>query len=282
MKMLRKYFKEFIRVIGKIKISMLAAQISFFLLLAFFPFCILLLLLLGQINIDNTIFFNTINSFLPEQIAPMFTDIIKNASEHMNIFWSLAGILTTIWVSTRAAHAMIVAVNSLYEKEDRWAWTRRMGLAVILTFSLMIFIVISVLFVLFGREVLNTFLIYTGRTPDSLSGIWGILRAVLALLGITIFFTVLYTISTKSKIRIKEALPGAVFSAILWFLLTHVFSFIITNFFIFSSIYGSLGGIILMMMWLFWGSHVILLGVAINKTNQNLRESRIQKVDITS
>ena len=271
MKKLRIYFKEFFRVIGKINISMLAAQISFFLLLAFFPFCILLLLLLGQINIDNTIFINTINSFLPEQIAPMFTDIVKNASEHMNIFWSLAGILTTIWVSTRAAHAMIVAVNSLYKKEDRWAWTHRMGLAIILTFALIIFIVVSILFVLFGREALNTFLIYTGRNPDTLSGIGGILRVVLALLGLTIFFTVLYTISTKSKIRIKEALPGAVFSAILWSLLTYVFSLIITNFFIFSSIYGSLGSIILMMMWLFWGAHIILLGVAINKTNQNLR-----------
>lgn len=266
------YFKEFFSVIGKINISMLAAQISFFLLLAFFPFCILLLLLLGRVHIDNSIFLNTISSFLPTQVVPMFSDIIENAGENMNIFWSLAGIISTLWVSSRAAHAMIVAVNRFYKKEDRWAWTHRMGLAVALTFALMIFIVVSILFVLFGREAMNTFLAYIGQNPENMSAFWGILRVILALLGLTLFFSVLFTISTKSKIHIKEALPGAIFSAVLWFLLTYVFSLIITNFFIFENIYGSLGSIILMMMWLYWGAHIILIGVAINKTTQNLKQ----------
>jgi len=272
MKKIKAYSKEFFNVIASINISMLAAQISFFLLLAFFPFCILLLLILGNVHIDDSIFMETVTSFLPSQIAPMFTDIVMNANQNMNIFWSVTGILTTIWVSTRAAHAMIVAVNSFYEKEDRWAWTHRIGLAIALTIALMVFIVLSILFVLFGRQATVTFMAYIGRDPDKLTGIWGILRNASALLALTVFFSALYTISTKSKIHIKESLPGAIFAAVLWFLLTYVFSLIITNFFIFSNIYGSLGSIILMMMWLFWGAHIILIGAALNKTNQNLRK----------
>jgi len=266
---MKAFTKELIDVLSGSKISMLAAQIGFFLLLAFFPFCMLLFIVIGQFHLDGTYFIETVTSILPPQIAPLMEQVLRNVNGNTNIFWSLAGIITTIWVSTRAAHAMIAAVDKFQDKPHRRPLSQRMGLAVLLMIGLVVFILLSAAFLILGRETVNGLMGQIGLETFS-PVLSSTMRIAGALLALTIFFTALYTVSTSNKILIKNSIIGAIFSAFSWFVLTYAFSIIISRFFVLSSIYGSLGSIILMIMWLFWGSHVIVIGAAINRTIQNL------------
>jgi len=80
-------------------------------------------------------------------------------------------------------------------------------------------------------------------------------------------FIILYKTIPRKKLKIGEVFPGAAFATIFWLILSSAFSFFMNRFFRFATIYGGIAGIILLIMWLYWAMHIILIGAVINAVN---------------
>ena len=130
----------------------------------------------------------------------------------------------------------------------------------------MLLVIVSTVLLLFGRYLGEVIFEYLG-SPEEFIRIWDFLRYQFSVLIILLFFTILYTTIPNRKQRISEIFPGAAFATISWLMLSFVFSIFMNRFFKFASIYGGIAGIILLIIWLFWAMHILLIGAVINSAN---------------
>ena len=79
-----------------------------------------------------------------------------------------------------------------------------------------------------------------------------------------ILFTILYSVAPNVKTKLKSVLPGAIFTSVIWLLGSFAFGFYISNFGNYSKTYGSIAGIIILLIWLYLTSFIIIIGAEIN------------------
>ena len=94
--------------------------------------------------------------------------------------------------------------------------------------------------------------------------IFSLIRVVLPLIIILILFTILYSVAPNVKTKLKSVLPGAIFTSVIWLLGSFAFGFYISNFGNYSKTYGSIAGIIILLIWLYLTSFIIIIGLEIN------------------
>ena len=94
--------------------------------------------------------------------------------------------------------------------------------------------------------------------------IFSLIRVVLPLIIILILFTILYSVAPNVKTKLKSVLPGAIFTSVIWLLGSFAFGFYISNFGNYSKTYGSIAGIIILLIWLYLTSFIIIIGAEIN------------------
>jgi membrane protein len=127
---------------------------------------------------------------------------------------------------------------------------------------------------IFG-EVLGRYLLDTldGGLPFSV--LWGWLRYAVAAVLMTLVFALIYKWLPNRRAPLKEVLPGAVFTALGDMVTSSLFSIYISNFTSYTRIYGSIGGIIVLLLWIYLNSVIILLGGELNATVADYRAHRL-------
>ena len=94
--------------------------------------------------------------------------------------------------------------------------------------------------------------------------VFNLIRVVLPLIIILVLFIVLYSVAPNVKTKILSVLPGAIFTSIIWLLGSFAFGWYISNFGNYSKTYGSIAGIIILLIWLYLTSFIIIIGAEIN------------------
>ncbi len=125
----------------------------------------------------------------------------------------------------------------------------------------------------FGELIGNAIFTYIGAI-NVFYRIWDRSRKIIALLFMVVIFALLYKYSIAPKerryIRLVHTLPGAIFTTLGWILASTIFSYYVNNFANYSKTYGSLGGVIILLVWLYITSIMIVLGGEINGTYASL------------
>jgi membrane protein len=253
------------RLYSKAQIPFLAAQTSFFVILAFFPFIAFTLTLIKATQLDDTLFMQALFSFLPTSTYILTLQVLESAQANRNLFISIGGVVASLWPFSRAVASLIASINTIYGDEKRHP-LKRLGLSLVLTAAFVLLVIVSTVLLLFGRYLGEVIFEYLG-SPEEFIRIWDFLRYQFSVLIILLFFTILYTTIPNRKQRISEIFPGAAFATISWLMLSFVFSIFMNRFFKFASIYGGIAGIILLIIWLFWAMHILLIGAVINSAN---------------
>ncbi len=238
----------------------LAAQLSYFLIVAFFAMFGTLVSLAG--------FFSGLMERIEFFFMPVFPDIIGQLVEEIlsgvratnKIMVLILASCTTIWFSSRCFFVVIRSVNTIYRQQRLQTYKVRL-------FSVVFALGLVGLFVLlFGGLVLGqTFTNYlTEELNLSVMKGWSLIRYAGA--ALLIFFVVffVYWFAPNPKVRAREALPGTFFVMAAWMLITTFFSIYVTNFSSFSWILGSIGGIFLFLIWIYWACIIFMIGVRIN------------------
>ncbi|NLY18099.1 MAG: YihY/virulence factor BrkB family protein [Clostridiaceae bacterium] len=275
-KRLYRYGRKIYDLYSEAQISFLAAQTSFFVILAFFPFVAFILTLIRETNLDDTIFMQALSNMLPASTYILTLQILDSARDNKNLFISIGGIAAALWPFSKAVQSLIVSINRVYG-DDRHHPLKRVGLSIVLTAAFVLLIIVSTILLLFGRRLGEIFFEYLG-SPQSFLRIWDYLRYEFSVLVLLVFFMILYKTIPVKKTRLSRVFPGAAFSTILWLLLSFIFSTVMNRFFKFSSIYGGIAGIILLIMWLYWGMHIILIGAVINVLNLERVHINIKRI----
>lgn len=257
------YGKSLLGELKKDRATGLAAQQAYYYMLALFPMMILLIAIVPYLNIDPQKAINVVNQLLPEESAQLLRDnVVKLVSERNGGLLTF-GIIGTIWSASNGMNAFMKAMNIAYDVKETRSFIKARLVSIFLTIGLILAFVIALLLPVFGNVIMETIQTII-PIPEPYDIIFNVIRWVIGIVVMVAVLTGLYRIAPNKHYPFKHVLPGAIFATIVWQLISLGFSFYVSNFGNYSATYGSLGGVIVLMLWLFLTGLALVLGGEIN------------------
>ncbi|WP_230459061.1 YihY/virulence factor BrkB family protein [Terrilactibacillus tamarindi] len=255
---IRRFIKRFTKE-GTLDI---AATLAYYFLLSLFPFLIFLFAIIPYLGIDQSQFLDLLQRYAPTAL----NDVIKqNIDKVFNKNGGILsfGVIATLWPASNALNALIRALNHAYDVEETRSFIYQRLLAILFTVSMVFVIIISLGINVIGGAVFKTILHKLGFS-DGLATIWHLLSLLITFVIVIIIFALLYYFCPNKKLHIKDVIIGAVVAAVSWQVVSYGFSFYIKYFGNYASTYGTLGGIIILMLWFYITALTIIVGGEIN------------------
>ena len=266
----RKIAEKFIRD----EMTVYAAQVSFFIVMAAFPFIMMLMTVVQLIpNLSARDVESTILALIPDvrQVAPLVQNIIIDLYTKSPATVLSVTIVVALWSASKGMQGVERGLNRAYECpiQRNYLVSRLVNMGYTLLFLLTC--ILSLLFLVFGDSIQsfldNTFPIAADVAKNILST-----RSFLAIVLLVACFTGLYTYLPHRHLLARRQLPGALFSTFGWMLFSYGFSMYFNFFSRFSYMYGSLTAIILLMLWIYFCICILFLGAEINCHLDRLRQ----------
>ncbi|GFZ84284.1 hypothetical protein GCM10010978_25760 [Compostibacillus humi] len=241
----------------------LSAQLAYFFLLSLFPFLIFIMNLIGLLPLDHDILVTIIGYYAPEEITDLITTNMDQLI-HANSRGLLSlGAIGTLWAASNAINAIMRAFNKIYQIEETRHFLFNRFIAVVLTIAMIFVIIIALLLPVFGRIIGVHIFAFFGLSERFLE-VWEMLRWLLSTIIFFIVLLALYKLAPSKWIRIRDAVWGAIIATGLWQIVSYGFSFYVNSLANYSANYGSLGTIIILMIWFYLFGLIIMLGGAFN------------------
>lgn len=253
----------FIKKIGNDDIFALGAQLAYYMVLSFIPFLMFLMTLVGFSNLNSDTILNLLSNVMPTEAF----DLIKSTvieivdREQTGLLW--ISIFLAIWVSSSGFKAVIKGLNKAYGVKETRSYIKLKIISMIYT-VLLALIVIATLFLFVFGDVIGDFFIRFLEHPEFIYKVWNILRYVVVILIMILFFMFLYNATPCVRLGWIEVIPGAVLTTLGWISISYIFAFYVNNFSNYSRLYGSLGAVFMFMTWMFITSMILILGGEVN------------------
>lgn len=256
------------RVKGQINednLSVIAAGVSFYAFLSIFPALAALVSIYALVTDPAQLqdHIASVQGLLPSEAAQLITKQLERIVQSQGgVFgWSLIlGIVLALWSAAKGMSAIIAALNVVYDEVETRGFLKLNALAVLWTFAGILFL-IAVLFFLVGIPALLSFL----NLPDTVATVINLLRwPVLAVAGVVALGALYRRAPDRDMANWRWISWGAVIATALWLGGSGLFSYYVTNFGSYNAVYGSLGVVVVLMMWLLVSAYCVLLGAEIN------------------
>lgn len=247
------------------EVPALGAQLTYYLILSFFPFLIFLVALISFTPLSTDQIIKGITAVMPRSSNNTVVQVLNEIQNSRSGALLSIGILGTIWSSSKGVDAVMKAVNKAYDQaEDRPYWKTK-GMSVLFTFVLALAIILTFGMLIFGKWIGEQIFRFFDA-PGYFEVLWSVAKYAIPLLIMATVFMLLYKYIPNIRLKFKEVLPGALFTTFGWILTSVLFSFYVNNFGNYTKTYGSLGGIIVLLTWLYISSIIIVIGGEINAT----------------
>ncbi len=245
-----------------------SAQLSFYFLLALFPLLIFLSALLGQMFAEDRGLYGRLLGYLASVMPRSAYQLMRGTVDEITAGTSgqklSIGFVVALWTASSGMEAVIDGLNVAYEVKERRPWWRRRILAIGLTAMLAITTVLALGLLLAGESI-GRFLVNRFQLEEGFERFWA-----LAQLGIPIAFMLLaFAFIYRFAPNIKDygwqgMMPGAICAVVLWVAVTGMFRLYLAFFDNYNKTYGSLGAVIVLLLWLYMSGVAILVGGEVN------------------
>ncbi|WP_238649412.1 YihY/virulence factor BrkB family protein [Paenibacillus piscarius] len=241
----------------------IAAQLTYYLILSLFPFLIFIMTLIGYANISLEKYIHQLEQVMPAEAITIIEEILQDVSAGRSQTLLSFGMLATLWAASKGINAIIKGLNRAYEIDESRVFWKIRGIALLATLTIGLVVLLSILLLVLGTW-LKTQVFLLVDLPYGFQKLWDLLQYLIPLLVMFIVFTLLYWIAPSRRLLLREVMPGALFSTIGWITTSILFSVYVNQFSDFSKTYGSLGGVTVLLLWLYISSFIILAGGEIN------------------
>lgn len=254
--------KRFNRKLRHDDISVYASGIAFFLFLSLIPLLILICYLIPYTPLTESDLMIVCMNLVPKQMNPWIIGLIHQ------IYAKPKGILPTtllitIWSAGKGMLALMRALNQIYDVMEERGYFRLRIIASFYTVVILLILIVTFVLRVFGSNILNKMMENAIGLEKLRSELISIV-SFLIMMGVTIIaFGGIYTYIPNKKLIFIKQIPGAAFVALAWGIFTYGFSVYVEYFSGFTT-YGTLGTIVLFLLWLYFCSYIMLMGAVIN------------------
>jgi len=261
----KQFLKELYREIRDDNVFNGAAALAFYLMLAIFPAAIFLLTLLPYLPVPDLskVVLDLLRQVMPGETAGLFIGVLQDVMKERRGDLLSFGLLFSLWSASNGLHAIMQQLNITYDvKESRPFWKTRC-IAILL---MLLFIVLSgsaLALIVAGGNMQDLVASALGH-DHTLLAFFAIFRWVVILLLLLLGFAVVYYFGPDVEQQFRFITPGSVTGTILLLLTSLAFSLYVAGFNNYNATYGSLGAVIILLLWLYVTGLVILIGSEIN------------------
>jgi membrane protein len=258
-----KFLKELYIRFGEDEVAGLSAELAYFFLLSLFPFLIFLVTLVGYLPVSQVDVLKFIGEYAPgETIHMIESNLNLIIGSHNGTLLSF-GIIATIWSASNGINAVVRAFNRAYDVKESRHFIVARAMSVLLTIAMVFVIIVALLLPVFGKQI-GVFIFSEFGLSSEFLVIWNAIRWIVSACILFLVFTCLYYFAPNKRLHIREIVSGSFFATIGWMLVSFGFSYYVSSFGNYSATYGSLGGIIVLMIWFYLSGMIIILGGEIN------------------
>lgn len=269
------FASQFFKSIAKNEITGSGAKLTYYFILSIFPFLIFLLSIISFTPLVGEEVIITLIAILPNEAKSVVSGIVNELVASRSETLLSTSFILTLWTGSLGITGLFRSINKAYNVEETRPFWKHKLLSVIFTIALAALIIIVLLTLVFGEIIANQIFIYLGA-QDFFYQFWHFMRIIVPLLSLITTFVGLYIIapstSKGNRIKLRYALPGAIFTSIGWIIASIVFSFYVRNFSNYTATYGSLGGIIVLLLWLNLTNMIIVIGAEVNGAYRKMDE----------
>lgn len=246
-------------------LSLVAAGVAFYGLLAVFPGLAAVVSVYGLLNTGSDVVhqFENLAVLMPSEARPVLIDQVRSLAESSDTALGLTvigGLLLALISTMKGMKAMITALNIAYNEREKRGFLRLNLLAFVLTLAAVVFMVVILVLVIAVPAVINflhlnswlAYLVSLSRWPL-------LLLAVLSALGALYHFA-----PSRNEARWRWVSWGAMLATTLWLLASIGFSVYVSNFGNYNKVYGSVGALVILLMWFYISAYAVLLGAELN------------------
>ncbi len=261
-------FKE----VGEDHVSAFAGNVTYKALFAIFPFFTLLLSLLGLFNATNLVTTmiqsaqgalpGTAVTFLEDQILPLTQSQANSAFT----FGAIISIALALWGVSGAFRSIMEAMNVMYEvEEDRPAW-KMYGISIFISLAVIVLMLTAFGIVIFGGSVGGGLAGAIGL-KGTFEAVWRIIQWPIVACIVLFTFAIIYFFAPAAKQKFAWISPGAILAFAFWLLFSLLFSFYVGNIGgdSYNETYGSLTGVILLLLYIYYSAFIMLIGAEMNQ-----------------
>lgn len=267
-----KQFNMILKNSGDDHISEYSAQCSYYTILSFIPFVILLITLIQYTNIQQQTLFDAISKIIPSSMNEFVIGIVREVYSK-SIGTISVSIIFTLWSAGKGLFALTKGLYSVYNTgEDSGKSVIYLRImALIETVIFIVLIMLGMVLLVFGNSLKSLMQQHFGAL-ENFSTFSQVVTELGFILATFIIFLFLYRFMPKHKVTFKSQIPGAIFGALALNIISFVFSKYLDIFKGFSITYGSLTTLMLIMMWTYSCFYSLFLGAELNKTIKNIRK----------
>jgi membrane protein len=256
----------------------LAAQLAYYLILALFPFILFLVAVLDAFGSSSPQFVNELFDYLRQVMPAQVFDLIESYTERTLRNEDTApgllsvGILGTIWAASGAFSALINALNRAYDVQETRPFWKVKGIAILMTLGLSVLTLGGVLLLIAGPSIGETIAeVFT--LGDEFVVVWNVARWPAALLFMVVTVALLFYFAPDAGQPFRWITPGGFVGIALWVLASLAFNvYLSSDFNTYDKTYGSIGTVIVLLLYLYISSLTILFGATLNATLVRIKE----------
>jgi membrane protein len=260
---------------GEDKLSTWAAALTYYAILSIFPALLALVSILGVIGQSATQpLIDNLSSVAPGPAKDILTNALKGlqSNKGTSSVTLIIGLVAAIWSASGYIGAFMDAANAVWDAPEGRPFWKKIPLRLGVTIVMLVLLTVSALAVVFTGPLAKSMgdLIGLGNTFVT---VWGIAKWPVLVLLVSFMISLLYWAGPNVKQPgFPWITPGGLLAVLLWIAASVVFAFYVANFASYNKTYGSLGGVIVFLVWLWLTNLVILLGAEFNSEMARSRQ----------
>lgn len=266
--------RRVVREVGEDDCAGQAAQLAYAFLFSLFPLLLVLVTLVGYLPIPDLEgrIMTTLGRMLPERALSLVQETIRTmATERRGGLLSL-GAVVALWSGSAGFRAIMSALNRAYDVEEGRPWWTVYGLSVLATLGVSVLMVTAFALLILGPQIGRAIAALVGL-GDVFDAVWNVARWPAALVLLALALAVIYDVAPDVEQDWKWVTPGSALAVLAWVGASAAFSYYVQNFGSYDKTYGSLGAVIVLLLWLYLTGFMLLLGGEVNAVIEHLAPS---------
>ena len=254
-------------------VGMQSAALAFYLLFMIFPFLLFISALLGRLHLDLGALLLGLGEILPQEVVDIAERYLIYVRQNSSMKLLVLGLVFSFYFPMRATNSLMRSVRIAYHLGPPRGQLRHVLKTLLYTVALILTIVLTLLLMTVGERILD-YAVMHFHLPLLAAQLWAALRFPMAALVACCALFFLYALSQDGRQPWRNIWPGTLSSMVSWMLLSLLYSLYVERYANYSLLYGSIGTVIVLLIWLYMSSMTLIMGAELNGTLISLRKDQ--------
>lgn len=259
MRTVLRWVKGFLKKNTEDHLGAYASQAAYFIVLSAFPFCIFLLTLLRYSPLTHEDLLNILQMLSPKMANDVIRSVMKEVYEQSTIAITSFTIIFVLWSAGRGILSITRGINEIYHINETRNYFYIRFISAVYTLWLAVALIVTLGLLVFGNVIYRKVIQLLPVLHDFAAFVISI-RMLIIFCLLTLFFIFVYRVLPNKKTPLLYVLPGAISCSIGWMITSSIFAIYFNTSHSFTYMYGSLAGIMMIMLWLYTCMYQLFLG----------------------